>query len=219
VCWWRRSAPAGWRRPLETLASRTGDRFRVSGCEVRPCVFTSRNLSICQSIARGRDALTHPHAYTSHIYILSASTSVAGRMARVSLAALPPRGPNSVAVPAKNHHCLPRCLDACAAGLKRLKTINAQRRFRGGLVPSDLGVRTTRRARWLSVYGTIETLPATGFLGFLDPQKHSAATQPEQEAVAALPIESSQRTLTHRTVTKESTEPNQQPGQSPVVDH
>ena len=28
--------------------------------------------------------------------------------------------------------------------------------FRGGLVPSDLGVRTTRRARWLSVYGTIE---------------------------------------------------------------
>ena len=63
------------------------------------------------------------------------------------------------------------------------------------------------------------TLPATGFLGFLCPQKHSAATQPVQEAVAALPIESSQRTLTHRTVTKASTEPNQQPGQSPVVDH
>jgi hypothetical protein len=63
------------------------------------------------------------------------------------------------------------------------------------------------------------TLPATGFLGFLDPQKHSAATQPVQEAVAALPIESSQRMLTHRTVTKASTEPNQQPAQSPVVDH
>ena len=61
------------------------------------------------------------------------------------------------------------------------------------------------------------TLPATGFLGFLDPQKHSAATQPVQEAVAALPIESSQRM--HRTVTKASIEPNQQPGQSPVVDH
>ena len=60
------------------------------------------------------------------------------------------------------------------------------------------------------------TLQATGFL---DPQKHSAATQPVQEAVAALPVESSQRTLTHRTVTKASTEPNQQPGQSPVVDH
>jgi hypothetical protein len=36
----------------------------------------------------------------------------------------------------------------------------------------------------------VRTLPATGFLGFLDPQKHSAATQPVQEAVAALPIES-----------------------------
>jgi len=40
-------------------------------------------------------------------------------------------------------------------------------------------------------------LQATGFLGFLDPQKHSAATQPVQEAVAASPIESSQRMLTH----------------------
>jgi hypothetical protein len=45
-------------------------------------------------------------------------------------------------------------------------------------------------------------LQATGFLGFLDPQKHSAATQPVQEAVAASPIESSQRMLTHRTVTE-----------------
>ena len=34
----------------------------------------------------------------------------------------------------------------------------------------------------------VQTLPATGFLGFLDSQKHSAATQPVQEAVAALPI-------------------------------
>ena len=78
---------------------------------------------------------------------------------------------------------------------------------------------TAARATWLCAYGTKTTLPATGFLGFLDPQKHSAATQPVQEAVAALPVESSQRTLTHRTVTKASTEPNQQPGQSPVVDH
>ena len=45
-------------------------------------------------------------------------------------------------------------------------------------------------------------LQATGFLGFLDPQKHSAATQPVQEAVAASPIESSQRMLRHRTVTE-----------------
>ena len=45
-------------------------------------------------------------------------------------------------------------------------------------------------------------LQATGFLGFLDPQKHSAATQPVQEAVAASPTESSQRMLTHRTVTE-----------------
>ena len=60
----------------------------------------------------------------------------------------------------------------------------------------------------------VRTLQATGFL---DPQKHSAATQPVQEAVAALPIESSQRM--HSTVTKASIEPNQQPAQSPVVDH
>ena len=31
-----------------TLGSRTGDR--VSGCEIRPCVFTSRNMSIYLSI-------------------------------------------------------------------------------------------------------------------------------------------------------------------------
>jgi hypothetical protein len=37
------------------------------------------------------------------------------------------------------------------------------------------------------VYTNVRTLQATGFL---DPQKHSAATQPVQEAVAALPIES-----------------------------
>ena len=45
------------------------------------------------------------------------------------------------------------------------------------------------------VYGTKTTLLATGFLGFKTLRKHSAATQPVQVAVAALPIESSQRTL------------------------
>ena len=60
----------GARGVEETLASRTGDRFRVSGCEVRPCVFTSRNLSICQSIARGRDALTPSRIYLAHLHFI-----------------------------------------------------------------------------------------------------------------------------------------------------
>ena len=43
--------------------------------------------------------------------------------------------------------------------------------------------------------------------------------KPVQVAVTALLIERSQRTLTHRAVTKASTEQNQQPEQSPVVAH
>jgi len=53
--------------------------------------------------------------------------------------------------------------------------------FRGGLVPSDLGVGLQPHEPEALCLWNDTTLPATGFLGFLDPQKHSAATGPYYE--------------------------------------
>ena len=74
---------------------------------------------------------------------------------------------------------------------------------RSSTLPSDLGVlrasSSVRQRYPLPAFLCAETMPVTGsrrIPGIPDPQKHSAATQPVQEAIAALPTECSQRTLT-----------------------